>query len=160
MNCNGNAAAGFEIVFQAQVNAVAGLALLRLMVNGDNFNPFLNAGSLLVWGAGEIQQYPSANILAGDNTNYHPQMGIDAGSVLQVVIRCEIAKQSYGFARRVIAVVARHTTGEFGTTVETRANYVLDESYPPGQNINAVGIQLDGGTFSSGTYYSFSRLPV
>lgn len=158
MDCNVNIAAGFEINFIAKCNAAG---LLRLMVNGDNFNPFLNAADVLVWGSAGVQHYTGINVLAGDNVTYPPQMAFATDDVVHVRVRCDIAKQEFGFNRRVINVIAKHTSaGATAPTVQTEANYVLDESVAAGQNIDSVGIQMDGGSFSSGAYYTFSRMPL
>ncbi len=136
-------------------------ALVRLLVNNSEFNPFKNGCELFVWGTAEMHTYAGIqNVLAGDHANFPPEMDLLVGDVLTIKITCDVPEQSLGLGLRPIKVSTVHASTANITipTVTSEAVFILDESYVEGQNINSVGVWIDGGTWDATSNYSLGRL--
>lgn len=127
-------------------------------MNNENYFPFLNGAEVLVWGNAIVQQHSGINELAGSVA--HGQFALHDGDVLVINIRCDVPEQTLGLGLRTITVKTRHmdSSSSLAIPMTTEAVFVLDESFPSGQNIDSVGVQITDGTWEATSNYSLSRL--
>lgn len=148
----------FEVTIVALVKTVLD-GRIRLLVNGEEYLPFINSGMLLVWGEAALHTFVGWNELAGNSTDLF-QLDLHVGDIIVATIRCDVPEQTLGLGRRSIRVRAEHLFASSPTcpTMVTDGTFVLDETYSEGQNVTSVGLQITNGTFDATSNYSLSRL--
>jgi hypothetical protein len=155
LNCDVNGA--FEVTFVNKVLLSGVSPIVRLLVNSENYLPFLNAGEIHAWGMGLNAEYSGINILAGDSIAHPALIEPLVGDVITCKIWCDVPQQSRGEGKRPIRLEMTHSSS--GNTVTVQGVFILDEGYVEGQNINSVGLQIENGSWQGGSNYTLSRKP-